>query len=67
MSEASYQGEKVLLAAPQTYMNLSGRSVQQIVKFYQIPLNDVLVICDDMNLKLAQLRLRAAGSAGGQK
>ena len=67
LTEANYQGEKVLLAAPQTYMNLSGRSVQQIVKFYQIPLNDVLVICDDMNLKLAQLRLRASGSAGGQK
>ncbi len=67
LSEANYQGEKVLLAAPQTYMNLSGRSVQQIVKFYQIPLNDVLVICDDMNLKLAQLRLRASGSACGQK
>jgi PTH1 family peptidyl-tRNA hydrolase len=67
LSEANYQGEKVLLAAPQTFMNLSGRSVQQIVKFYQIPLNDVLVICDDMNLKLGQLRLRASGSAGGQK
>ena len=67
LSEANYQGEKVLLAAPQTFMNLSGRSVQQIVKFYQIPLNDVLVICDDMNLKFGQLRLRASGSAGGQK
>jgi len=67
LSEANYQGEKVLLAAPQTFMNLSGRSVQQIVKFYQIALSDVLVICDDMNLKLGQLRLRASGSAGGQK
>ena len=65
--EVNYQGEKVILAAPQTFMNLSGRSVQQIVKFYQIPLNEVLVVCDDMNLKLGQLRLRASGSAGGQK
>ncbi|WP_373651268.1 aminoacyl-tRNA hydrolase [Schlesneria sp. DSM 10557] len=67
LADGNYRGEKVLLAAPQTYMNLSGRSVQQIVKFYQIPLTDVLVVCDDMNLKLGQLRLRASGSAGGQK
>jgi PTH1 family peptidyl-tRNA hydrolase len=65
--EVNYQGEKVLLAAPQTFMNVSGRSVQQIVKFFQIELSDVLVICDDMNLKLGQLRMRATGSAGGQK
>jgi PTH1 family peptidyl-tRNA hydrolase len=67
LSEVNYEGQKVLLAAPQTFMNLSGRSVQQIVKFYQIALADILVICDDMNLKLGQLRLRASGSAGGQK
>ncbi|MFZ4596840.1 MAG: aminoacyl-tRNA hydrolase [Verrucomicrobiaceae bacterium] len=67
LTDGNYRGEKVLLAAPQTYMNLSGRSVQQIVKFYQISLEDVLVVCDDMNLKLGQIRLRASGSAGGQK
>lgn len=65
--ESNRNGEKVLLAAPQTFMNVSGRSVQQIVKFFQIPLEDVLVICDDLNLKVGQLRLRASGSAGGQK
>lgn len=59
--------ERLLLVAPQTYMNLSGRSVQPLMKFYQIPPTDVLVVCDDLNLKLGQLRLRAAGSAGGQK
>ncbi len=59
--------ERLLLVAPQTYMNLSGRSVQPLVKFFQIPLTDVLVVCDDLNLKLGQIRLRASGSAGGQK
>ncbi len=59
--------ERLLLVAPQTYMNLSGRSVQPLVKFYQVPLTDVLVVCDDLNLKLGQLRLRSSGSAGGQK
>jgi peptidyl-tRNA hydrolase, PTH1 family len=59
--------EKMLLVAPQTFMNLSGRSVQQIVKFYQTALENVLVVCDDLNLPSGQLRLRASGSAGGQK
>jgi PTH1 family peptidyl-tRNA hydrolase len=53
--------------APLTYMNLSGRSVQQVVEFYQTPLEHMLVVCDDLYLKLGQLRMRAAGSAGGQK
>jgi PTH1 family peptidyl-tRNA hydrolase len=65
--EAAVAGEKTLLVAPQTYMNLSGRSLQQVVKFYQTPLDQVLVVCDDLNLKLGQLRMRASGSAGGQK
>jgi PTH1 family peptidyl-tRNA hydrolase len=59
--------EKLLLVAPQTFMNLSGRSVQQVIKFYQAPLSDLIVIGDDLNLKVGQLRLRASGSAGGQK
>ena len=59
--------EKVLLVAPQTYMNLSGRSVQPLADFYQLPLGDLLVVCDDMNLDLGRLRMRASGSAGGQK
>jgi len=67
VAEGSLGGEKVLLAAPQTYMNESGRSVRQIVDFFNLPLSDMLVVCDDFNLELAQLRMRPAGSAGGQK
>lgn len=67
LSEVSYGSEKLLLCAPQTFMNLSGRSVQQVVKFYQSPLTDLIVIGDDLNLKVGQVRLRASGSSGGQK
>ncbi len=58
--------QKVLLVAPQTYMNDSGRSVAAITRFFQLESEDLLVVCDDMNLDVARLRLRGSGSAGGQ-
>ena len=60
-------GEAVSLLWPLTMMNLSGRSVGAVVKFYKIALADVLVICDDLALPLGKLRFRSRGSAGGQK
>ena len=66
-AEVRIDFQRVLLLKPQTYMNLSGRSVGQAAKFYKIDLNDILVICDDLNLPLGKLRLRASGSDGGQK
>lgn len=57
--------QKVLLQKPQTYMNVSGRAVRQAVDFYQLPLSDLLVICDDFNLPLGKLRFRARGTHGG--
>lgn len=65
--EAFPSSGKLLLATPMTFMNLSGKSVQQITRFYQIASEDVVVICDDMNLPLGTLRWRASGSSGGQK
>ena len=60
-------GQDVVLAKPQTYMNVSGASVVQLVKWYKTPLDQLLVVADDLDLPYGQLRLRAEGSAGGQK
>jgi PTH1 family peptidyl-tRNA hydrolase len=59
-------GRKVLLAKPQTYMNLSGEAVRGLVDFYKIDLANLLVISDDLDIPLGTLRLRQSGSAGGQ-
>lgn len=59
-------GRRVLLAKPQTYMNLSGKSVSALMNFYRIEPDKLLVLCDDINLPVAKLRLRAGGSDGGQ-
>lgn len=71
LRDGNFGGHKVLLVTPQTFMNRSGESVQQIVRFYQMStetLSDsMVVICDDMNLPLGRLRWRASGSSGGQK
>ncbi|MCR5153772.1 MAG: aminoacyl-tRNA hydrolase [Lachnospiraceae bacterium] len=59
------EGEKVILVKPQTFMNLSGESVREVVAYYKGDAEDVLVFCDDINLEPGQLRIRAKGSAGG--
>src|SRR5688500_14568131 len=64
--EGALEGEKSLLVKPQTFMNRSGGSVRKAIDFYQIPPGDVLVVCDDFNLPLGQLRIRGSGSDGGQ-
>jgi PTH1 family peptidyl-tRNA hydrolase len=58
-------GEKVLLVKPTTFMNLSGRSVRQVLDFYQLEADQLLVVCDDVNLPLGKLRFRAKGTHGG--
>jgi PTH1 family peptidyl-tRNA hydrolase len=57
--------EQVLLVKPETFMNQSGHSVRQAMDYYQVPLDNLLVVCDDMNLPLGKLRIRARGSHGG--
>lgn len=58
---------KVLLAKPQTYMNESGRAVHGVMRFHDIPADDILVITDDLDLDLGRLRMRPKGGSGGQK
>jgi peptidyl-tRNA hydrolase, PTH1 family len=60
-------GKPVVLAKPQTYMNLSGESVKGLVAKYEVPLDRLLVVVDDVALPVGRIRLRATGSAGGQK
>ncbi|MBO5424915.1 MAG: aminoacyl-tRNA hydrolase [Lachnospiraceae bacterium] len=59
------EGEKVILAMPQTYMNLSGESVRELVDYYKCDPEDIIVIYDDISLDVGKLRIRAKGSAGG--
>lgn len=58
------QGEKVLLVKPQTFMNNSGESVQEILHFYKVPPSDLIVIYDDIDLDVGTVRIRPSGSAG---
>ena len=60
------QGQKVILAKPQTYMNLSGESVRSLLDYYKVDEeHELIVIYDDISLDVGQLRIRAKGSAGG--
>jgi PTH1 family peptidyl-tRNA hydrolase len=65
VAELLEEPHKVLLVKPETFMNLSGRCVRQVVDFYQLPLEDLLVVSDDINLPLGKLRARARGTHGG--
>jgi PTH1 family peptidyl-tRNA hydrolase len=63
--QTSYGGKKVFLLKPQTYMNLSGRSVLQLSAYFNIPPQRIIVLFDDISLPPGRLRIRGDGSAGG--
>ncbi|MBQ2752755.1 MAG: aminoacyl-tRNA hydrolase [Firmicutes bacterium] len=65
IGEGTINGEKVMLVKPQTFMNLSGESIKQILAFYKVPAKDFFVIYDDTSLPLNAIRIRQKGSAGG--
>ena len=67
VTSAAYEGRKLILAKPQTYMNLSGQSIQGLANFYKLPLENILVAFDDLDLPFGTIRLRPGGGAGGQK
>jgi PTH1 family peptidyl-tRNA hydrolase len=66
VAELKEGDETVLLMKPLTFMNLSGRALRAAIDFYKLPVEQVLVVCDDFNLPLGKLRIRAKGSHGGQ-
>ncbi len=63
--QTTYRGKKLLLLKPQTYMNLSGRSVLQLSAFFRVPPKNIIVLFDDISLPPGRLRVRGEGSAGG--
>ncbi len=67
ISRGMINNYKVMLVKPQTFMNLSGRAVNRVVSYYKIPLQDLLIVYDDLNLELGQVRIRKKGSSGGHK
>ena len=67
VTDATYEDRKLILAKPQTYMNLSGQSVQGLVHFYKIPLTNIMVLSDDLDIPFGTIRIRAAGGPGGQR
>ncbi len=64
VGEGQISGHKVLLVKPQTYMNLSGQSVREVMAYYKVDMEDLLVIYDDLDTAVGSIRVRKKGSAG---
>lgn len=66
VTTATYQDRKLILAKPQTYMNLSGQSAQGLLNFYKIPMENMLIAHDDLDIPFGTIRIRPKGGPGGQ-
>ena len=66
VGEATVAGHRCLLMKPSTFMNLSGQAVTEAMRFYKIPPERVVILCDDINLDVGKIRIRRKGSDGGQ-
>jgi len=67
VASANYLERKIILAKPQTFMNLSGQSVQGLMHFYKLPLENLLIAHDDLDLPVGAIRIRPDGGSAGQK
>jgi PTH1 family peptidyl-tRNA hydrolase len=67
ISQGCIGSSKVILAKPQTFMNLSGRAVRGLVRFHKLPLENIIIAHDDLDIPLGVLRIRPDGGSGGQK
>jgi len=65
--DSKYEDKKLILAKPQTYMNLSGQSVQGLAHFYKIPYEKMIIVSDDLDIPFGTIRIRASGGPGGQR
>jgi PTH1 family peptidyl-tRNA hydrolase len=67
VASAVYRERKIILAKPQTFMNLSGQSVQGLMHFYKLPIENLLIAHDDLDLPVGAIRIRPDGGSAGQK
>jgi PTH1 family peptidyl-tRNA hydrolase len=65
VTRGEYQGKRILIAKPRTFMNLSGQAIGALQRFYKLPLENLLVVYDDVDLLLGTIRIRPGGGSGG--
>jgi PTH1 family peptidyl-tRNA hydrolase len=67
VTSALHEDRKIILAKPQTYMNLSGQSVQQLLHFYKVPAENLMIAYDELDIPFGTIRIRPGGGPGGQR